>query len=567
MSIEPVRKPFELCPLNELLERSARSFPSRIALRKRGKQGWNEYTYGQFIDAVKKVAGFLRYSGYQKGDLIGILGDNCPEWLICFMAVQWIGGIAVPLDTRAKEFEHSHIITHSGIKALFSNTRYLEGIKNIKPQLLLISMDKNNAYPDLPDIFKKFDSYSEREELHINETAVIFYTSGTTGNQKGVALSHRNIVSDINSIYQSVIFDETDRFFSVLPISHAYENTAGNLLPLSVGASITYSQPLKPREMLEDIQDAKPTIMLAVPLLLEKLLAGIRKKMDNVPLHIKGLLGLIKGSATILNTCRQGLGGRLLYKNIREKMGFGNLRFFVSGGAALSSWVQKGMEGFGFVVLQGYGLTEASPVAAVNPPHKQKTGSVGPAIPDTEIKIINPNNEGIGEIAIKGPNVFKEYYKNEGATKDVFLPDGFFLTGDIGYVDEEGFLYITGRKKSVIITRSGLNIFPEEIESIMLESPFVEEILVIKGQNRITGDEEAHAIIYPNFDAIDEYYSDNKTVTWPDEQLKMLLQRELDERSKKLADYKKIRSFTVRNEEFPKTSTNKIKRYLFESQN
>jgi long-chain acyl-CoA synthetase len=566
MSIEPIRKPFELCSLSELLERSARSFPSRIALRKRERQGWNEYAYGQFIDAVKKVAGFLRYSGYQKGDLIGILGDNCPEWIICFMAVQWIGGIAVPLDTRAKEFEHSHIITHSGIKALFCNTHCLAGIKNIKPQLFLISIDENNAYPDLPDIFKKFDSYSEREELHINEIAVIFYTSGTTGNQKGVVLSHYNIVSDINSIYQSAIFDENDRFFSVLPISHAYENTAGNLLPLSVGASITYSQPLKPREMFEDIRDIKPTIMLAVPLLLEKLLAGIRKKMDNAPMHVKGLLGLIKGAATILNTCRKGLGGRLLYNNMREKMGLGNLRFFVSGGAALSPRVQKGMEGFGFVVLQGYGLTEASPVAAVSLPHKQKAGSVGPAIPDTELKIIDPDAEGTGEIAIKGPNVFKEYYKNEGATKDVFLPDGFFLTGDIGYIDKEGFLYITGRKKSVIITRSGHNIFPEEIESIMLESPFVEEILVIKGQNRITGDEEVHAVIYPNFDAIDEYCSDNKADTGPDEQLKMLLQREINERSKQLADYKKIRSFTLRNEEFPKTSTNKVKRYLFENE-
>ncbi|RPJ54854.1 MAG: hypothetical protein EHM12_13245, partial [Dehalococcoidia bacterium] len=323
MSIEPIREPFPLCPLHELFERSAKSHPSSLALRKREGQGWNAYTYEQFLNAVRKVAGFLRFSGLGKGDLIGILGDNCPEWIICFMAVQWIGGITVPLDTRSKEFEHSHIIDHSGTKALFGNTRYLKGVEHEGSRPFFISMDDNDALPNFTGIVNKFDSYTEQGEVNIDETAVIFYTSGTTGNQKGVALSHRNIVSDINSIYQSVMFDERDRFLSVLPLSHAYENTAGNLLPLSVGASITYSQPLKPREMLEDIRDTGPTIMLVVPLLLEKLLAGIRKNMDSVPLHIKGLLRLVRGSATILNTCKQGLGSRLLYKNIRGKMGFG----------------------------------------------------------------------------------------------------------------------------------------------------------------------------------------------------------------------------------------------------
>jgi long-chain acyl-CoA synthetase len=571
MTFQSTRESMRILPLNEMLERSARIYGANIALRKRTPQGWREYPYTHFVSSVKRVANYLRKKGYQKADIIGIIGENSPQWVISFMAIQWIGGIALPLDPRARETELRHIFDHSGLKAVFASIRnlgLLDRMKesgDLKKNLLIISMEETENDNHLSRILSDFKDDAERERVGLEDLAIIQYTSGTTGSPKGVMLTHGNISSNINSLYQAVLFDQKDRFFSVLPIHHVYEGTTGNWLPLSVGASITYSRSLKSKEMLEDGRETEPTVMLAVPLLLEKLLLGIRKRLDDSPGSIKGFMAVLKRCASLLNAIQKGSGSRLIFRGLRKKMGFGRLRFFVSGGATLPPWVQKGLEDYGFVVLQGYGLSETSPVLTLNPLQETRAGSIGLPIPGVEIRIVGPDSEGIGEIAAKGGNVMHGYYKNEDATRGAFTSDGFLLTGDMGYEDKDGFLFITGRRKSIIVTKGGENIFPEEIESLMLQSPFIEEILVVRGHSR-AGDEEVQAIIYPSFDQLNQHFLKEGIQNPKTEEIRKVLQKEIDERSKKLATYKRIIYFDVRTEEFPKTTTNKVKRYLFERQ-
>lgn len=565
-----VREGFELLPLHRILEKSARLYAPRLALRKRLGAGWNEYTYDRLFSSVKRVARFLKESGYGKGDHVGVLGDNSPEWMIASMACQWVGAVVLPLDSRAKESEITSIIAHGDITLFFVDLRHLRVVEGVIKEGLLpfrptiVTLDEHASYPHVPAILDRFDEDREGAEVGLEDLAMIVYTSGSTGDPKGVMLAHRNIVSNINSVYRALYFDARDRFFSVLPVSHIYECTAGNYLPLCGGASITYSRSLKPREMFEDIRDTEPTIMLAVPLLLQKMLAGVNRNVKSAPFPVKYLFPLLKAAAAIGNSVRKGAGSRVLFKRIRARMGFGKLRFFVSGGSALAPSVQIGLEGLGFKVVQGYGLTETAPVVTLTPEDATRPGSCGQPLLDVKVTIVNRNADGVGEIAVQGPNVMKGYYKNEAETKRVLTEKGEFLTGDVGWIDADQFLHITGRCKSVIVTTGGLKIFPEEIEAVVCESPLIEEILVICGKNGRTGDEEVHAIIHPVMENVLNHLSCRGLTDPAPDDVKELLSREVEERCRKLAPYKRIRSITLRETEFPKTSSNKIKRFLFQ---
>ncbi len=574
MRLKEIRKGLGIRPLNEMIALSADKFSHRLALRIKDKntKKYREYTYSSMLSAIRKVGAFLKEHGIKRGNFVGVIGENRPEWMISYFGVLWIGGVVVPLDARAKETEIRHIIQHAGVKLVIASSRHLDMILEIKESCkkpsfkVVVSMDESDEVPNLPDIFREFDDTTPIERVNLEDLAVVLYTSGTTGSSKGVMLTHKNLSSNVDQIYRVVYFDENDRFFSVLPIHHVYENTAGNLLPLSAGASITYARSLKSKILFEDLKETEPTVFFAVPLLLEKILLGIYRKVEKAPIHKKGFFALLKGGAKVVNAVSKNKGSEIFFKSLREKMGFGKLRYFVSGGAALPVWVSKGLEELGFPLLQGYGLSETSPVLTLNPPCCPKNETAGLPLPDIELKIMEPNENGVGEIAVKGPNVMKGYFKNPEATREVFTDDGFFLTGDLGFLDEDGFLHITGRKKSVIVTKGGKNIFPEEVENVLLQSPFIEEILVLRGFDPDTGAEEVHAIVYPNMEKLDEYFM-KKGIDNPTEQdVYEVIRKEIDKYGAALAEYKRVKRFTLRDEEFPKTTTNKIKRYLFEQQ-
>ncbi len=555
----------------EMVERSSREYADHVVFRMRNPDGksWRQYTYRELGELVPRIAAYLREQGIQPGDRVAVLGENRPEWGISYFAVTWAGATIVPLDARATPHEWKHILNHSESKGILVSGRFLADVLDFQEDVptlqFVISMDKNEQVPDVLSLGRDLDRKPvPRHEFDLDDLAVILYTSGTTGSSKGVMLTHKNIMSNVDAIYQIYDIGVDDVFFSVLPIHHVFEATAGFLFPVYCGAEVVYARSLRSRELREDMTAAQPTLFLTVPLLLEKIYLGILKQVQRSPMTKRALFGLLKGTAKVLNPITGGKASRALFKSIREKIGFGRTRFIISGGAALPRWVSKGLEEMGFPILQGYGLSETAPVLTVNPPCCPKNESVGLPLPGVEVTIMDPNEEGIGEIAARGPNIMKGYYKNPEATAEVLRPDGWFLTGDLGYFDNEGYLYITGRKKSVIVTRGGKNIYPEEIEEHLAQSPFIAEILVLMGRHPQTGDEELQAIVVPDFEALDQYAREHQ-LTLTDQQIYDLIAREIKRLSQDLAPYKRPKRFAIREEEFPKTTTRKIKRYLFQA--
>ncbi|MEO0240900.1 MAG: AMP-binding protein [candidate division WOR-3 bacterium] len=550
----------------DILTFCAKRYPDRIAMRMRKENVFYEVTYSELLENVKKIAGYLKSKRFKKGERAAVLGENRPEWGMCHLGILWAGGIVVPLDSRATSSEWAHIMRHSESKFLFVSSRFYDEIVEVKddiPELKeIISFDSENPEPNLPFIFSEIKEMDKPEELKRDDVALILYTSGTTGLPKGIMLTHDNILSNIEMMLKVLDVDENDVFFSILPIHHVFEGTCGFLAPLTIGCEIFYARSLKSKELLEDLKTARPTIFLVVPLLLEKLLMGINKNVRKANIIKKGMFYSLKGLSKMFQLTGNKRVSHLLFKKVRSELGLDRLKYLISGGAALPRWISREYELMGFPIYQGYGLSETSPVVSVNLPGKCKNESVGPPLPGVEVKIFDPDPEGVGEIGVKGKIVMKGYYKNEEATKKVFRGE-WFLTGDMGKVDKDGFLYITGRKKSVIVTKGGKNIYPEEIEEKLLQSPFIKEVLVLARIHPKTKVEEIHAIIYPDFEFLDEW-SKEKEIEITDEKLNKIMEEEIEKINKELADYKRVRSFSIREEEFPKTTTQKIKRYLFE---
>jgi long-chain acyl-CoA synthetase len=542
-----IREPKGYKTITEMFERSAKEHPNRVMSKIKRGGVWREYTFGEVLGYVRKMAEYLRENGIKKGDFVALVSENRPEWGWGYLAIQWAGGTVIPLDARLTDVERRFLMDFAGVKGVICSRDYLMEMEEAKKELkfdFILSME------DLDKIFEKYKGI-DRVELDSEDLAEILFTSGTTGSPKGVMLTHKNIVSDLEGLYQIIDVNENDVFFSILPLHHVYECTGGFLAPIYVGASVAYASSLRPNVMLEEMREIRPTVWLTVPLILEKIYQKILKTLNEQKGVKKVLINLMKTFAK----------GRLS-KRIKASLGLDRVRYVISGGAALPEWVSKGLEDLGFPILQGYGLSETSPILTLNPPHSPRNKSVGLPIPGVEIRLFEVNERGEGEIAAKGPMVMKGYYKNEKATKEVFY-DGWFLTGDIGYFDEDGYLYITGRKKAVIVTKGGKNIYPEEIENKLTESPYIEEVLVFGAINPETGEEEVQALVYPNLDEVRSIA--HKMGRVPDDDfIYELISKEIERLSKDLAPYKRIKRFALRYEEFPKTTTRKIKRHLFE---
>ncbi len=539
--IPTVRPGLGLKTLPEMIEMVGEAYEEHIAYRMPRDGEIFTLKYWQVLEYVKRVGRHLKELGLGPGDHIAVVGENRPEWAISYFAVPWIGGITVPLDARASSDTHKFIIDFAEVKAVIASGNFISSMEEIREQVPhlkhIISMEQ------FPDIYNRYSRGVERENVHLDDLLEILFTSGTTGDPKGVMLTHRNIMSNVDDIYQIIEIGPGDVSFSILPIHHSYECTAGQVATIYSGLEVFYARSLKPREMMADLKTARPTFWLTVPLLLEKMYVKIRKQVEGQ----KGLKGLIT----------KILPKKVVGKKVKEALGFDRIRFIVSGGAALPRWVSKGMEDLGFPILQGYGLSETSPLISVNPPSRRKNESVGMVIPSVDVEIRDVDSEGNGEIVVKGPNVMKGYYKNEAATRETFTSDGWLKTGDIGYFDEEGYLYITGRKKFVIVTRGGKNVFPEEIEEKLTKSDFIEEAMVFSPD-----DEQIQALIYPNLDEV-AHALEKMGREFNDENIWLLLKREVDKVNRHLEAYKKIRHFAFTYEELPKTTTRKIKRHLF----
>ncbi|MBU1078362.1 MAG: AMP-binding protein, partial [Spirochaetes bacterium] len=465
-----------------------------------------------------------------------------------------------------------YISNHSKIKFIFTSKKYLDNVKEIFKEVR--SLKKIICMDDVPEErnvipFNKFIKIGSSYKFPLlhkvrpSDLLAILYTSGTTGTAKGVMLTQKNVISDVELGAQMILFDDTDTFLSVLPIHHSFEGTGGFILPLYGGASITYAESLKSRNILDNIKETNVTLMLGVPLLYEKLYMGILKAVKEKPLPIKLIFKASMGVVKMVRKVAKKKIGRGVFKSLRAKAGLSAMKYFISGGGPLRPDVARGFDNLGLTIVQGYGLTETSPIVTVSTIEYNNYYSVGLPLPDVDIKIHDQDEKGIGEILLKGPMLMKGYYKNRKATREV-IKKGWLHTGDLGYIDKTGFVYITGRKKNLIVTQGGKNVFPEELEKKLDASHFILESMVY-GQPVSEKDrgEKVFAIIVPDYEAIDEHGRHTGMKFNSEDKIEHLISHEVKKLNSKLATYKKLSGFKIHSEELTKTSTRKIKRYLY----
>jgi long-chain acyl-CoA synthetase len=554
----PIREGLELVTIPGLLERSAKCFGTKIALRLKRREAYQQWTYQDLSDQVARLSRGLVQKGLKAGDRIGLIGENRPEWVLSYFGILGMGGVVVPLDPELKSGEIQHILRHSGAISVIGSSHYLDELVEARAALhkpgFIISMEE-----DLTQFCALGDEFSGKLKPHeLDDLAVLIYTSGTTGTSKGIMLSHRNIVSNVDALYRSFEFGSEDNFLSVLPLHHTFGATTTMLVPISAGAKITFLTSLKSKELIQTMRETGVTRLVTVPLMLEKICDGIERsvKLSNTFTRAlysssRGIVGALRGISKF--------PAHLLFGKVRRELAMDRMKLIIAGGAALTPKVSRLLEDLGLPILQGYGLSEASPVVSVNPEDRPRNLSVGLPLPGVEVRIDAPGPEGIGEVMVRGPNVMLGYYENPAETERV-LKAGWLYTGDLGRLDADGYLYICGRKKSIIVTRGGKNIYPEEVEMVLAESPYIKEVVVVTRPHPETQREELCALVYPDFERIDEDGAAKSQVEVED-----LVRKEIRRLSAQLAEYKRPKHFKLQDEEFVKTTTQKIKRYLYEA--
>ena len=510
------------------------------------------FTYAEAEKKIKEVSYYLLSQGVKKGDKIAVSGKNSPEWAIAYLGIIYAGCIVVPLDILLKDSEMETLMKFGGVSRLFIDS---DRIRNIDKDGSVGLIEKLSLEPDDEYKYVLDLDGEEREgfEAKSDEVAAILFTSGTTGTPKGVMLTNENLVADCYLAQGNMNIYSTDVFYAILPIHHAYTMLAVMYESFSVGACTVFGKKLVVTQILKELREGKVTMFLAVPMLFNKMIAalmsGIRKKGIVV-------YGLIRFLMSVSGAIKKIFGvniGKKMFSFLLKNLSLENNRICICGGGPLPASTFKMFNQLGIDFVQGYGLTETSPITHLNPTYAYIESSVGKSIPECQVKIVDPDDEGNGTIYIKGPMVMKGYYNNEEATKEVLSEDGWLNTGDVGHEDQNHYLYLTGRAKSVIVTDGGKNVFPEEIEDHFQLYDEIDQICIIGYLvNKETKAEGIRAIIYPSANAKKTYSTEDA--------LKARMNDIISEVNKELQSYKKITRMDISNEPLPMTSTKKIKR-------
>jgi long-chain acyl-CoA synthetase len=555
--------------IQEMVIHSAKSFGTKLALEDLNDTPINKVTFRELLENILKLGSALKELGIKERAHIAVIGENRVQWSLGFLTGMCFNYVMVPIDKNLAKNEIMNILHESDSEAIIFSGSYAsiiaEGKSSLKKLKHYICMDETH---EDKEFFKMYDLIRKAKPIHIEELpdinpddlAEIIFTSGSLGRAKGVMLSQKNLSSNLVDMVSMVLIDERDRFLSVLPMHHTYECTCGMLCPLYSGASVHYARSLK--TVVDDLQKVRATILLGVPLLYDKMFKRIMKGIKDDKVKSVIVPPLMKFT-NLFTTMGLKDVKKKVFHELHEKFG-GSVRLFIAGGAAPDPLVAKGLREFGFNFIQGYGLTETSPILTLNRTDAFKDDAAGIPLPHVQLKINNPDENGSGEIWAKAPSVMLGYYKNEKATEDTF-ENGWFKTGDIGYLDEDDFLHINGRKKNVIISKSGKNVFPEEVEDIMNRSPFIQECLVFGEEDPKQG-EIISAQVVVDAEAIIELAETNH-LQIDDELLNKTISEEVEMVNKQLAAHKQIKKFYIREQEFEKTTTPKIKRYLVKSDN
>lgn len=534
------------------LENRTEEFENKIALGIKSNLGWNELTFRGVGILSRRLAVYLIKNGINKGDKLAILSESMPEWGAALFASVLSGAITVPLDIKLTLYELNSILNDCKPKVLLVSNAFLEtGLKlketvdSIEQIIILNDSGSNHNYPSLYNI--PHESEGKWRHRALNKTAFIIYTSGTTGTPKGVEITFKNAMSQIKSVAQCFDIGINDRFLSILPMNHLFELTVGFLSFLSKGTSIYYSQSLKPKDLFNIIQEKQITFMIVVPAFLKLLKSSIEAEVNQMPIVKKLLFKLNYNLAKFIpfRSIR-----KLMFLPVHKKFG-GKFRGYVSGGAPLDISVGKFFERMGIRILEGYGLSEASPVVTVNRSSKSKLGSIGLPIPGVQVKV----DEQTGELLVKGDNVMKGYYNRPDLTAEVIDKDGWLHTGDVARIDKDGFVYITGRIKSMIVLSGGKKVFPEDIESALESSPKFAEVCAFgarRSGGQKDGTEDVFVAVVPSPQVLEDVKDD--------EELNKVIRDEVKILSQKLSSYKRPSNIIVTKEPFPRTATRKVKR-------
>ena len=561
LKLNPIKK---ISSVQEMVLYSAEKYSDKLALEDLNKTPIGRVTYEELLLNIKRFGNSLKSLGINERTHIAIIGENRVQWSISFLTAMCFNYVAVPIDKNLNQNEIYNLIHESDAEVIIFSESYKElfetthvSLKRLRYFICMDEITEESKFFQMKKMIKNSEIIVNKELPKINpeDLAEIIFTSGSLGRAKGVMLSQKNLATNLHDMLSMSMMYPEDRFLSVLPIHHTYECTCGMMCPLFAGSSIHYARSLK--TVVDDIQKVKATILLGVPLLYDKMFKRISKAITEDKVKSKVVPVLVKATNIF-----QAVGvkdiKKKIFAEIHKKFG-GHIRVFIAGGAAPDPLVAKGLREFGFNFLQGYGLTETSPILALNQLDNFKDDAAGVLLPSVQVKIVDKDADGIGEVYAKGENVMLGYYKNEQITKEAF-EDGWFKTGDLGYFDKDNFLHISGRKKNVIISKSGKNVFPEEIEDILNRSPFILESLVYGEKDEKQGETIAVKIVVDAEAFIQ--ISENENVNINDELIKKQIAKVIDDTNKQLTSYKRIQKFYIRENEFEKTTTQKIKRYL-----
>jgi long-chain acyl-CoA synthetase len=547
-----------------LIRDRVEKFATSDALKIKEGTETRSVTFSELSARTAKLSSYLLNAGEIKpGDKIAILSESCPEWAVTFFAAVRSGATIVPLDIKLTEHELTSILSDCRPVMLFSDSKHAELASKLPQKIDSIKhvyfLDAGKGDQPLKTIDELVPVQTVKAiERSTDEVALIVYTSGTTGNPKGVMTTFGNLLFQVSRFEALVGLGGHDNFLSILPLNHLFELTGGFLGVLNAGGTVVFCHSLFPQEIIRTMREEKITGMIAVPLFFKSLKGGIEREIKK---RGEGELerfhaGLEKAAALPLEQRRK------LFAPVLESLG-GQLRVLVSGGAPLDPEVAVFFENLGIPMIQGYGLTETSPVISANSLDANRIGSVGRAIPGVEVKLEKKTaTDTEGEIITKGPHIMKGYYRREDLTNEVIDSDGWFHTGDIGHIDDDGFIFITGRIKNMIVLGGGKKIFPEEVETCLAQCADFKETCVIgytpkKGGFK-EGTEDVFAVVVPS-DALAEKYKDDAAA------LAKAVQTEVNQWSEQLASYKRPAKIVVRLQEFEKTATRKIKRNLVKS--
>jgi len=527
-------------------------------------------SYREAREMVLKVSRHLRSLGVSKGSKVAVTGKNSPEWAVAYLAALESGAIVVPIDYQLPVPEITNLLKASDAEVLFVDEEKGEELGRAMGKALKavysLAKGRSGYIYDLPAPSEK--SLPSLVPAKAEDLAAILFTSGTMGTPKGVMLSHGNFVADCYMAQGNMNIYPTDVFYALLPLHHSYTMLAVFIEAMSVGAELVFGKRMAIKQIFKDLKEAKVTMFLCVPMVFNKVIAGVMKGVKEKGPLASAFIGTMMGISGIEKKVFGRNPGKRLFGSVLDKVSLRSNRICISGGGPLAPSVFKKYNELGIDFVQGYGLTETSPILTLNPIYHYKETSVGKTLPRVEMKIIAPDAEGRGEIVVKGPMVMMGYYKMPAETKAAFTEDGWLKTGDVGYLDEENYLYLTGRAKNMIVTEGGKNVYPEEIENAFQLYDEVEQVLICGYElDKATKSEGIEARLYPNHDFFIKDGAGAKTGGAGESDMEERMREVVEEVNQKLLSYQKITKVTVLTEPMEMTTTKKIKRFAVNKKN